>query len=95
MKVWPPEFSPVLMRRFNGASVIFWIVMTPIAIVTGWSQSVTFVTVLSTWALVMSSLGAWQSARIEVNAADADVPAEVVQAIVEKTEINPVTGEVE
>jgi hypothetical protein len=91
MKIWTPEVSPLVMRRFNGFSVIFWIVMTPVSILTGWSQSVTFVTLLSTWALVMSSLGAWQSSRVEVEMGDSDVASEVVEAIVEKTEINPGT----
>lgn len=89
MRVWPPEISPMMMRRFNGFSVLFWLIMTPVSFITGWSQSVAFVTLLSLWALVMSSLGAWQSSRVEVNQADSDVPSEVVQAIVEKTEINP------
>lgn len=91
MKLWTPDISPMFMRRFNGLSVIFWIVMTPVSILTGWSQSVTFVTLLSTWALVMSSLGAWQSSRVEVEMGDSDVANDVVEAIVEKTEINPGT----
>jgi hypothetical protein len=87
---WRPPYmiSPVVMRRFNAVSTVFWIVMTPLALVTGWVQSVTFVSVLSIWALVMSSLGAYQAARVEVVQNEADVPADVVQAIVEKTEIS-------
>lgn len=88
MKVWPPEISPMFMRRFNGFSVLFWLIMTPVSFITGWSSSVAFVTLLSLWALVMSSLGAWQSSRVEVNMADTDVASDVVQAIVDKTEIS-------
>jgi len=88
MKVWPPEISPMFMRRFNGFSVLFWLIMTPVSFITGWSNSVAFVTLLSLWALVMSSLGAWQSSRVEVNMADTDVASDVVQAIVDKTEIS-------
>jgi hypothetical protein len=88
MRIWPPDISPMAMRRFNGFSVLFWIVMTPVSFITGWSQSVAFVTLLSLWALVMSSMGAWQSSRVEVDMADADVPGEVVEAIVSRTEIS-------
>jgi hypothetical protein len=93
MKFWPPEIPPVWMRRINGISVILWLVVTVVQNFTDWAESVAYVSNLSTWALVMSSLGAWQASRVEVNMADADVASEVVDAIVEKTEINPVTGE--
>ncbi len=44
--------DPVLMRRLNGWFTIFWIAMIPVSIVTGWINSVTYVAVLSLWALV-------------------------------------------
>lgn len=58
--------NPTLMRRINGWLVVFWIVMTPISIITGWVSSVTYVSALSLWALVSSHLSAWQAARVEV-----------------------------
>jgi hypothetical protein len=56
----------VFMRRVNGWLTIFWIVMIPISIVTGWINSVTYVAALSLWALVSGHLAAWQAARVEV-----------------------------
>jgi len=89
MKLWPPELSPLLMRRVNGFCVVLFLALTVIQNFTSWAESVVYVSNLSTVALVLSSLGAWQASRVEVNMDDADVPSEVVQAIVEKTEINP------
>ena len=44
--------DPVFMRRVNGWLTIFWIVMIPVSIATGWINSVTYVAALSLWALV-------------------------------------------
>ena len=59
--------DPVFMRRVNGWLTIFWIVMIPISLVTGWVTSVTYVSALSLWALVSGHWSAWQAARVEVN----------------------------
>ena len=59
--------SPTFMRRVNGWLTIFWIVMIPISLVTGWIASVTYVAVLSLWALVSGPWAAWQAARVEVH----------------------------
>ena len=58
--------DPILMQKFNGWMVAFWIIMIPISIFTGWVSSVTYVSALSIWALVSSHLSAWQAARVEV-----------------------------
>jgi len=92
MHIWPPELSPVFMRRVNGGCVVLFTILTVVQNFTDWSESVTYVSNLSTIALVLSSLGAWQASRVEVNLADTDVAADVVDAIVEKTEINPNEG---
>jgi hypothetical protein len=88
--------DPVFMRRLNGWLTMFWILMIPLSIATGWINSVTYVAALSLWALVSGHWSAWQAARVEVNqdeerqAQDAeDVPGEVVQRMVEDTEISP------
>jgi hypothetical protein len=88
--------DPVFMRRLNGWLTMFWIFMIPLSIATGWINSVTYVAALSLWALVSGHWSAWQAARVEVNqdeerqAEDAeDVPGEVVQRMVEDTEISP------
>jgi hypothetical protein len=69
------------MRRVNGWLTVFWLVMIPISIITGWISSVTYVAALSLWALVSGHWAAWQAARVEVHQAkDADVQ-EAVDAV--------------
>ena len=88
--------DPVFMRRVNGWLTIFWIVMIPVSIVTGWISSVTYVAALSLWALVSGHWSAWQAARVEVEQAreaeerkEEDLPGEVVERVVEETEVQP------
>jgi hypothetical protein len=88
--------DPVFMRRVNGWLTIFWIVMIPVSIATGWINSVTYVAALSLWALVSGHWSAWQAARVEVNQEEEtkereqkDVPAEVVEKMVEETTVQP------
>jgi hypothetical protein len=64
--------DPVFMKRTNGWLTIFWIVMIPVSIVTGWVHSVVYVSALSLWALVSGHLAAWQAARVEVNQENED-----------------------
>ena len=88
--------DPVFMRRVNGWLTIFWVAMIPVSIVTHWISSVTYVAALSLWALVSGHWSAWQAARVEVNqqkeadqqSAD-DLPGEVVDRMVEKTDVEP------
>jgi hypothetical protein len=58
--------DPVFMRRVNGWLTIFWLLMIPVSIVTGWVSSVQYVSALSLWALVSGHWSAWQAARVEV-----------------------------
>lgn len=58
--------DPVFMRKLNGYLTVFWIIMIPISIATGWISSVAYVSALSLWALVSGHLSAWQAARVEV-----------------------------
>jgi hypothetical protein len=87
--------DPHFMRAMNGWLTIFWIVMIPISIATGWVESVVYVSALSLWALVSGHWAAWQAARVEVRQeeeaaarARQDIAGEVVETIVEKTEID-------
>ena len=87
--------DPVFMRRVNGWLAVFWIVMIPVSYEAGWLSSVTYVSALSLWALVSGHWSAWQAARVEVEqareaaeAAEHPVEEKVVEAIVEKTEID-------
>ena len=84
------------MRRVNGWLTVFWIVMIPVSIVTGWISSVTYVAALSLWALVSGHWSAWQAARVEVEQAkeaekreQEDLAGEVVERVVEETEVEP------
>ncbi|HEY3436467.1 MAG TPA: hypothetical protein VGK35_02150 [Actinotalea sp.] len=88
--------DPVFMRRVNGWLAVFWIVMIPISMWKGWLNSVVYVSALSLWALVSGHWSAWQAARVEVRqeeearaSAERDIPAEVVDALVEKTTVQP------
>jgi len=91
--------DPIFMRRVNGWLTIFWIVMIPVSIATGWISSVTYVAALSLWALVSGHWSAWQAARVEVEQVkesekreEEDVPGEVVERIVEETEVDKEAG---
>lgn len=58
-------------EAFDLGRVAVWAVMVPVAFVTGWLQSVVFVSLLSLWALVESAWAAYRAneakrlARIE------------------------------
>jgi hypothetical protein len=73
--------SPAFMQKVNGWLTIFWIVMVPISILTGWINSVTYVAALSLWALVTGHLSAWQAARVEVHQDEDANVEEVMEAI--------------
>jgi hypothetical protein len=86
--------DPAFMRKVNGWLTIFWIVMIPVSILTGWVSSVTFVACLSLWALVSGHWSAWQAARVEVNQQEeaekheeADVAGEIVERMVKETNV--------
>lgn len=64
--------DPVFMRRVNGWLTVFWIVMIPISLWTGWVTSVTYVSALSLWALVSGHWSAWQASRVEVKQAEVE-----------------------
>jgi hypothetical protein len=88
--------DPAFMRRLNGWLTIFWIVMIPLSIATGWIHSVAYVSALSLWALVSGHWSTWQAARVEVTqqqeaAERAQNPVEdkVVEKMIERTEIAP------
>ncbi|MET1012123.1 MAG: hypothetical protein ABWY83_07055 [Actinomycetota bacterium] len=91
--------DPVFMRRVNGWLTIFWIVMIPVSIATGWISSVTYVAALSLWALVSGHWSAWQAARVEVEQAkEAEdwqrekhaLPDEIVQRFLEEVDLQRV-----
>ncbi len=91
--------DPVFMRRVNGWFTVFWIVMIPVSLMTGWISSVTYVAALSLWALVSGHWSAWQAARVEVRQEDEAARAEeepveqrVVDRLVDETTVEPAAG---
>ena len=74
--------SPQWMKSANGWLTIFWIVMIPISIATGWITSVAYVSALSLWALVTGHWSAWQAARVEVRQDEDANVQEVLDAVV-------------
>ena len=90
--------DPLFIRRVNGWLTIFWIAMIPISVATGWVNSVVYVSALSLWALVSGHWAAWQAARVEVeqqrearNAAKRNLAQELVDALVDNTNIKRAT----
>jgi hypothetical protein len=49
--------------RVNGLLTLGWAVMIPVAFITGWIDSVRFVSLLSLWALVAAHWSGWLAAR--------------------------------
>jgi len=87
------------MRRLNGWLTIFWVVMIPASIATGWVHSITYVSALSIWALVSGHWSTWQAARVEVTqqeqAAERDkhpVEEKVVDALIDQTNVERATA---
>ena len=87
--------DPVFMRRVNGWLTVFWIVMIPVSVMTGWISSVAYVASLSLWALVSGHWSAWQAARVEVQQAEEaarrkseDLAGEIVERVVQETEVD-------
>jgi hypothetical protein len=81
------EGDPVFMRRVNGWLTIFWLLMIPVSVATGWINSVQYVSALSLWALVSGHWSAWQAARVEVKQDHQDVGDQVAQTLVERTNL--------
>ena len=79
--------EPVLMRQVQGWLTILWVVMIPLSLATGWVKSVTFVSALSLWALVASHGAWWAAASVECRQAEEDVAADVVEEMVDKTDV--------
>ena len=90
--------DPVFMRRVNGWFTVFWLVMIPVSLVTGWISSVTYVAALSLWALVSGHWSAWQAARVEVRqeedaqrAQQEPLEERVLERVLEETTLESVT----
>jgi hypothetical protein len=87
--------DPKVMRAVNGWLTIFWLMMIPVSLITGWISSVTYVAALSLWALVSGHWSAWQAARVEVKQDEVEqdpVEERVVKSLVQNTSLEPAPG---
>jgi hypothetical protein len=75
------------MRHAQAALTVLWVAMIPISLYMGWVKSVTFVSALSLWALVASHGAWWAAASVETKQAEEDVAGEVVQQMVDRTDV--------
>jgi hypothetical protein len=88
--------DPVVMRKAQGWITILWILLIPVSLALGWVKSVTFVSGLSLWALVASHGAWWAAASVECKQAERekeeeDIPEEVVEKIVNQTDVQEAT----
>lgn len=91
--------DPAFMRKVNGYLTIFWLIMIPVSIATGWIHSVAYISALSLWALVSGHWSAWQAARVEVaqqqeakQREEHPVEQKVVEELVHRTNIEPASS---
>lgn len=78
--------SATFVRKFNGWMTIFWIVMIPISVLTGWVASVIYVSAISLWALVAAHWSTYEATRVlEHQEQDANV-REVLDLLREMTD---------
>lgn len=88
--------DPVFMRRVNGWLTVLWTIATPfICYLIDGTPAERFLVFVSCYAAITGHWSAWQAARVEVaqaelaaRAAEEDVPAAVVERIVERTTID-------
>lgn len=53
------------LRHLHAALTIVWLVMVPVALMTGWVESLVFVSACSIYANMVGHFAAWQGARAE------------------------------
>lgn len=81
--------DPSFMKRAQGGLTLFWLLMIPVSIITGWINSVAYVSALSLWALVASHGAWWAAASVEAQQLEEDVATDVVEKLVEETDVSP------
>lgn len=59
------HIPPVVLERLHLALTVVWFKMMPLAIATGWINSVKFVSVISIYANFVGHFSSWQAARAE------------------------------
>lgn len=64
--------DPQKFMKLNAWLTLFWVLMIPVSILTGWVSTVEYVAALSIYALVAAHLSTYAAARTEVLQAEAD-----------------------
>lgn len=80
--------NPAVMRRVTGYLILFSVTEWGFATFTGLVNSVAYVSHLSQLAITISLIPWWQGTKIEKRQAEEDIPNEVVEKIIEHTEIS-------
>lgn len=61
-----PSRSAVALRAFNGAATVAWLLLLPVALMTGLKNSLPFIVAVSIYANVVGYFSAWVAGRAEV-----------------------------
>lgn len=59
------EVHPRIMEGFHLSQVLLWVIMIPIALMTGLKDSLPFLVLVSLLALVYSEMSSWQASLAE------------------------------
>lgn len=85
--------DPRFMAPLMGALTIAFVVLIPVAHVTGLVHSIVFVNDLSLLALVLSAGAWWAAASVERRQADENVAEDVVERVVQETDVEREGGQ--
>ena len=80
--------NPATMRRISGMLIICSVIEWTFAGVTGLVNSVAYVSHLSQLTFTISLIPWWQGTKIEARQAEEDIPNDVVEKLVEHTNID-------
>lgn len=58
--------DPQFLRAVHGWATWFWLIMAPISMLSGLKESITYLVMLSVYAVVTGHWSSWQSSRAEI-----------------------------
>lgn len=58
--------TPSFVKSLNGWLTVAWIVMVPVALLSGLKSSLVFIVLISLWANIAGHFAGWVSGRVEV-----------------------------
>lgn len=79
--------NPRLMHRIIGVLIVLSVIEWGLAHVFGWVSSVAYVSDLSQLAITISLIPWWQGLKIESRQVEEDIPNEVADRLIERTEL--------